>query len=77
MSLNGGAAMRLIISTIAIMALAGCGQPNDQPEEPSVAKQVIDHATGKAAVDSYQHAKDVLGDLDAKSKENTKELDQF
>jgi len=69
--------MRLIISTIAIITLAGCGQQSDQPKEPSVAKQVIDQATGKAAVDSYKHAKDVLGDLQTNNKNSAKELDKF
>ena len=69
--------MRLIISTIAIIALAGCGQQSDQPKEPSVAKQVIDQATGKAAVDSYKHAKDVLGDLQTINEDRANELDKF
>jgi len=75
--LHGGAVMRLIISTIAIIALAGCGQQSDQPEEPSVAQQVIDQATGKTAVDSYKRAKGVLGDLEAATEERAQELDQF
>jgi hypothetical protein len=59
------------------MAMSGCGQQNDQPKEPSMAKQVIDQATGKAAVDSYKHAKDVLGDLKTTNEESAKELDKF
>ena len=59
------------------MVLAGCGQQNDQPKEPSVAKQVIDQATGKNAVDSYKHATDVLGDLKTTNEDSAKELDKF
>ena len=69
--------MRLIISAIAIIALAGCGPQSDQPIEPSVAKQVIDQATGKTAVDSYKHAKDVIGDLETIREDGASELDQF
>jgi hypothetical protein len=69
--------MRFIISTIAIIALAGCGKQSDKTEEPSVAKQVIDHATGKTAVDSYKQAKGVLNDLKATTEESAKELDKF
>ena len=69
--------MRILISTIVITILAGCGQQNDKPKEPSATKQIIDQATGKAAVDSYNHAKDVLGGLQTINDDSVKELDKF
>ena len=74
--------MKIFISLIAAIALTGCSQQSsdstDAAKKPlSATKQVIERSTGKTAVKSFQHTKDVLGDVEKSTKaraQNVKDM---
>jgi PBP1b-binding outer membrane lipoprotein LpoB len=64
------------------MLLAGCGQPTatnteTQKKKPSATSQAVDRMSGKTAVKSYKHTKDILGDVTTTRDARHQELQKF
>ncbi len=74
--------MKYLCIIAASMLFVGCGQQNGnstdaKKKKPSATSHVVDRISGKTAVKSYKHTKDILGDVTTTRDTRHQELQKF